>query len=194
MLTEKERYRILIVSRAEKMADLFRETFPGPQYKDVSCTAAAGDAKRLCVSHMYDILIINTPLADDFGVRTAIDLSEQHHNMGILLLVKNEMYEQVVCQVEDYGIIALPKPTTKQNLYIAVKMLSALQMKIKRTEKESRRLKEKMQELRTIDRAKWILVDQRKMSEPDAHRYIERKAMDRCVRKIEIAEEILKEM
>ena len=53
---------------------------------------------------------------------------------------------------------------------------------------------EKMQELRTIDRAKWILVDQRKMSEPDAHRYIERKAMDRCVRKIEIAEEILKEM
>ena len=49
---------------------------------------AAGDAKRLCVSHMYDILIINTPLADDFGVRTAIDLSEQHHNMGILLLVK----------------------------------------------------------------------------------------------------------
>lgn len=51
-----------------------------------------------------------------------------------------------------------------------------------------------MQELRTIDRAKWILVDQRKMSEPDAHRYIERKAMDRCVRKIEIAEEILKEM
>ena len=73
-------------------------------------------------------------------------------------------------------------------------MLSALQMKIKRMEKESRRLKEKMQELRTIDRAKWILVDQRKMSEPDAHRYIERKAMDRCVRKIEIAEEILKEM
>lgn len=68
------------------------------------------------------------------------------------------------------------------------------QMKIKRMEKESRRLKEKMQELRTIDRAKWILVDQRKMSEPDAHRYIERKAMDRCVRKIEIAEEILKEI
>ena len=31
MLTEKERYRILIVSRAEKMADLFKETFPGPQ-------------------------------------------------------------------------------------------------------------------------------------------------------------------
>lgn len=193
MLKEKERYRTLIVSGAGKMTELFRDTFPGSQYKDVSSAATAGDAKRLCVSHVYDIVIINTPLADDFGVRTAIDLSEQHHNMGILLLVKNEMYEQAASQAEDYGIIALPKPTTKQNLYIAVKMLSALQMKLRRMEKESRRLKEKMQELRAIDRAKWILVDQRKMSEPDAHRYIERKAMDRCVRKIDIAEEILRD-
>lgn len=194
MFTEKGRYRILIVSKAEKMTELFKETFPGPQYKDVSCTAASGDAKRLCVSNLYDIVLINTPLADDFGVRTAIDLSEQYHNMGILLLVKNEMYEQVACQVEDYGIVTLSKPTTKQNLYMAVKVLSALQMKLKRMEKEARRLKEKMQEQRAIDRAKWVLVDQRKMSEPDAHRYIERKAMDRCVRKIDIAEEILRDL
>ena len=50
-----------------------------------------------------------------------------------------------------------------------------------------------MQEQQTIDRAKWVLVDQRKMSEPDAHRYIEKSAMDRCVRKIRIAEEILRD-
>ena len=31
------------------------------------------------------------------------------------------------------------------------------------------------------------------MSEPDAHRYIEKSAMDRCVRKIRIAEEILRD-
>ena len=52
---------------------------------------------------------------------------------------------------------------------------------------------ERLQEQQTIDRAKWVLVDQRKMSEPDAHRYIEKSAMDRCVRKIRIAEEILRD-
>ena len=74
-----------------------------------------------------------------------------------------------------------------------MKMLSAVQMKIKKLEKEMRRLKERLQEQQTIDRAKWVLVDQRKMSEPDAHRYIEKSAMDRCVRKIRIAEEILRD-
>ena len=151
-----------------------------------------GDAKRMLVSHICDILIINTPLKDDFGIQSAIDIAEQHET-GILLLVKAEMYEQVSSQVEDYGIVTLARPTTRQSLYTSVKMLSAVQMKIKKLEKEMRRLKERMQEQQTIDRAKWVLVDQRKMSEPDAHRYIEKSAMDRCVRKIRIAEEILRD-
>ena len=95
--------------------------------------------------------------------------------------------------MEDYGIVTLARPTTRQSLYASVKMLSAVQMKIKKLEKEMRRLKERLQEQQTIDRAKWVLVDQRKMSEPDAHRYIEKSAMDRCVRKIRIAEEILRD-
>ena len=126
------------------------------------------------------------------GIQSAIDIAEQHET-GILLLVKAEMYEQVSSQVEDYGIVTLARPTTRQSLYTSVKMLSAVQMKIKKLEKDMRRLKERMQEQQTIDRAKWILVDQRKMSEPDAHRYIEKSAMDRCVRKIRIAEEILRD-
>ena len=41
-------------------------------------------------------------------------------------------------------------------------------------------------------RAKWLLVSELKMTEPNAHHYIEKQAMDRCVSKREIAEEIIK--
>ena len=34
--------------------------------------------------------------------------------------------------------------------------------------------------------------DHLKMTEPDAHRYIEKQAMDRCISKREVAEEIMK--
>ena len=51
---------------------------------------------------------------------------------------------------------------------------------------------EKMQEIRIVNRAKWILITELKMTETDAHRYIEKQAMDRCVSKKEIAEEIIK--
>ncbi|HIT05611.1 MAG TPA: ANTAR domain-containing protein, partial [Candidatus Scybalocola faecipullorum] len=52
--------------------------------------------------------------------------------------------------------------------------------------------KNKMNEIQIIDRAKWLLVDQLKMSEPEAHRYIEKQAMDRCVKRVEIAQNILR--
>ena len=153
MTAEKEAYRILVASASDKMVSVVRDVLPGPQYRDISYVSTMGDAKRMLVSHICDILIINTPLKDDFGIQSAIDIAEQHET-GILLLVKAEMYEQVSSQVEDYGIVTLARPTTRQDLYTSVKMLSAVQMKIKKLEKEMRRLKERLQEQQTIDRAK----------------------------------------
>ena len=49
-----------------------------------------------------------------------------------------------------------------------------------------------MEEIRLVNRAKWILIEQLKMTEADAHHHIERQAMDRCVSKKEIALGIIK--
>lgn len=42
-----------------------------------------------------------------------------------------------------------------------------------------------------MNKAKWFLIEQLKMTEQEAHRYIEKQAMDRCVTKRVIAENIL---
>ena len=52
-------------------------------------------------------------------------------------------------------------------------------------------LEEKMEEIRLVNRAKWLLIERRGMDEPTAHRYIEKLAMDRCVTRRVIAEAIL---
>ena len=49
-----------------------------------------------------------------------------------------------------------------------------------------------MEQIRLVNRAKWILIRELKMSEPDAHRYIEKQAMDRCVSRGDIARDIIK--
>ena len=49
-----------------------------------------------------------------------------------------------------------------------------------------------MQEAHIINRAKRLLIDRLKMSEAQAHRYIEKTAMDSCVKKREIAENIIR--
>ena len=54
------------------------------------------------------------------------------------------------------------------------------------------RLRKKLSEVGYITKAKCLLIQYREMSEDEAHYYLEREAMDRCVAKKEIALEIIR--
>ena len=58
-------------------------------------------------------------------------------------------------------------------------------------EQKTASVEEKIEEIRIVNRAKWLLIEQLKMTEKEAHRYIEKQAMDRCVTRRTIAENIL---
>ena len=49
-----------------------------------------------------------------------------------------------------------------------------------------------LNDLRVIDRAKLLLIQYFGFTEKQAHRYIEKQAMDRCISRREVAEEIIK--
>ncbi len=48
-----------------------------------------------------------------------------------------------------------------------------------------------MEEIRLVNRAKWLLIRELGMEEPEAHRYIEKEAMNRSLTKREIAKQII---
>ena len=58
-------------------------------------------------------------------------------------------------------------------------------------EKKNASVEEKIEEIRIVNRAKCLLIEQLKMTESEAHRYIEKQAMDRCVTRRVIAENII---
>ena len=58
--------------------------------------------------------------------------------------------------------------------------------------KENDKLHDRIKEIRLVDRAKCILIEYLKMTEPEAHKYIERQAMDLRITKLAVAERILK--
>ena len=112
-------------------------------------------------------------------------------NMGILLLVNADMYDEVCSKVEDQGIVTLPKPNSPQIFYMAVKMLSAMTLRLEKMESKNRSLQEKMADIRTINKAKWMLIENQKMTEAEAHHYIEKKAMNERLSRREDAELII---
>ena len=185
----KAKYRILIVSQTDKIPDSIEEILPSTEYERVLRARDGGEAKRMLLSQQVDVVIINTPLKDDFGIDTALDLAE--NPIGIMLLVKNEIFNQVSYQVEDSGVATLGKPLSRHEVYSAVKILTALSARLAKMEKKNRSLQEKMGDIRVVNRAKWLLIENMKMSENDAHSYIEHEAMDRRISRREMAEKII---
>ena len=110
----------------------------------------------------------------------------------MLLLVKNDIHSEIYDKVMEYGVFTLPKPTSKPTVTLALNWMGSARERLRQLEKKSLSVQEKMAEIRLVNRAKWVLISELNMSEPDAHRYIEKQAMDRCVTKQRIAEEIIK--
>ena len=56
---------------------------------------------------------------------------------------------------------------------------------------ENVQLKSRLEEIKLIDRAKCVLMQCLAMSEPQAHKFIERQAMDLRISKKRVAEQVL---
>ncbi len=191
MLNEKGTVSVLIVSGNVKATDYVTGILPPEQFSPVTAADTAGEAKRLLIEKSFDIIAVNTPLPDEYGIQFAIDVA-QNSDSGVILFCKAESFEQVSYKTEEYGIFTLARPTNRQMILQAVKMLTAARSRMKIYEQNAVSLETKMEEIRLVNRAKLLLIETLKMSESDAHRYIEKSAMDKCVKKTVIAENIIK--
>lgn len=184
-------YSVMIVSAAEKFNVSLKEFLPDVKYYPVHEETSTSGAKRALAERTYDFTIINSPLPDGDGIRFAIDTSSDK-NAVVMIMVRNELYSEVFDKVSPYGIYILPKPTSKQIIVQALDWMACTRERLRNLEKKSLSLEDKMQEIRIVNRAKWLLISELKMTENDAHKYIEKEAMDRCISKKAMAEEIIK--
>ena len=188
----KERvYSVLIVSAAEGFNDALSALLPTSKYSPTNFVSNISAAKRALAERAFDFVIINSPLPDDIGTRFAIDTGSSKETV-VLLMVRAELQAEIYDKVAEHGVFVLPKPTSKPTMTIALSWLSSAREKLRKTEKKTLSIEEKMEEIRIVNRAKWILIRELKLDEPEAHRYIEKQAMDRCISKRIVAEEIIK--
>ena len=190
MKNPKPRRRVLVVSNGTQTYDYIASLLPSDEFEPPTLAASGGEAKRLLLSTDFDILVINTPLPDEFGLDFALDAAAGH--MGVLLLTKADLYEQVSFRAEDAGILTLPKPVQRQTLYISLKLLAAVSTRLAKMEQRARTLEEKMMDIRLVNRTKWLLISHLGMNETDAHYYIEKQAMDTRRSRREIAEDVIR--
>lgn len=184
-------YSVLLVSSSAGFCDTMRSLLPENRYAPVNTASSISSAKRLLTERSFDFVIINSPLTDGNGLRLAMDIADEKNTIP-LLLVKGEEYPEMLDRTIRNGVYTLAKPLSRGTAGVALAWMAASRERLRVTEKKELSFEEKMNEIRVVNRAKWLLISELNMSEPEAHRYVEKQAMDRCVPRRQVAEEIIR--
>ena len=184
---EAESHSVLLVSRDSKIVSQI-SAFLVPPLFELTTTSDFNEARRLATERSFNIIIADS--GDGYDTDFAINIADSYST--ILLLVPNEHFDEISYRVEGYGILTITKPFEPFYFYNMVKIAIAVQYKVQVLSSQTTKLKVKMEEIKQVNRAKMLLMQNMNMSEQEAHRYIEKEAMDRGMKKTAISEEIIK--
>lgn len=184
-------YAVLLVSASEKFNSTLRGLLPAGEFWPLDCASGAAQARRKLLETSYDLVIINAPLPDDFGVRLATGICLES-GAGVLLFVKAALYEDVCSKVTEYGVLTVSKPSSVQVIRQSLRVLCATRERLRRMEERQATVEDKIEEIRLVNRAKWLLIERLGMTEAEAHKYIEKQAMDQRISKRELASNLIK--
>ncbi|MCR5469108.1 MAG: response regulator [Lachnospiraceae bacterium] len=184
-------HSILIVSSSEQFTAFVKKSLVG--FITIDVRKSISLARRMILERDYDLVVIDAPLSDESGESFALDVAERM-SASVMILIPQEMYSDVAESVADYGILTVTKPTSPNYIDKSIRFMTATRDRLKKAEKKIVSVEEKMEELRCVSRAKLLLVERKKMTESDAHRYIGKLAMDNGTSRKRIAERIIEDL
>ena len=182
--------KILLVSASKKSGEALEQLLRRYSWTNIDLVFDGSDARRSILQVDYDMMIVNMPLKDEQGHGLALDII-QSTSLSVIAIVKAESYGLLSSKLEPAGVLVCPKPFQQSDFLSSVRLAAAFRNRLKKYESENRKQKKTYEEQRVISRAKCLLVEFEKMSEPEAHRYIEKMAMDKRSTKLEISNRLI---
>ena len=143
----------------------------------IRTAATAAEARQELAVRPCALAVLDLPLPDEFGTELAADLSESSLTQ-VLLLSPAEPYPLLAHRGIERGVPVLPKPADPELLRQAVGLLLSAGRKLAAMERRAVAAEQKAADLRFVGRAKLLLMEREHLSEAEAHRYLEKTAMD----------------
>lgn len=182
--------KALIISGSAKNISIVEQLVKSDGFGKIAAISSGNEVRRMMSTAEFELIVIDSPLPDEFGHELSIMLSE-NSAAGIILLCKNDIADDVSEKVSDFGVCVVSKPLNKQLFHQSVKLVQATRSRMLGQKKENVKLLTKIDEMRLINRAKCTLMQYLKFTEPQAHRYIEKQAMNTRQTRREVAMRIL---
>lgn len=146
---------------------------------DVVGEAGDGDqAVRLARELRPGLVLMDIRMPGTDGLTAASTIAAERLAPVVVLTAFSQ--RELVEQARDAGAMAyLVKPFTADDVVPAIELAASRHAEVAALETEVAGLTERLETRKAVDRAKGLLMARKKMSEPDAFRWIQRTAMDR---------------
>jgi AmiR/NasT family two-component response regulator len=158
---------------------------------DVVGEASDGEAAvRLARERGPDLVIMDIKMPGMDGLAAAERIVSD--GIAAVLILTAFSQRDLVQRAAEAGAIGyLVKPFQKSDLVPAIEIALARHAELAAVKKESRGLSEQLETRKLVDRAKGKLMDDQKLSEAEAFRSIQKRAMDERRSMRAVAEEVL---
>lgn len=191
MNTSLHTVRALLVSSSEAQTQRISALLTRARIVPFDHAGSARQALEQFDAGGIDGVLIAEPIAGSSGRELALQLKKRHC-MAVLLLAAPEHADAAAALLEQSGVLVLPNDAPESLIVQTIRLLAAVRIQLEQMQHKTKKLEAKVADIRIINRAKLLLVQHLQMTETEAHKYIEKQAMDTSMRRRTIAENIIR--
>ncbi len=126
---------ILAADGQQDHEGLLRELFPPAKYEPCIIVPSASAARQLLPTRRFSMVVIFTPLADEYGIRSAMEIAASF-DIDVLLFVPADKFDQAAYTVRETSVFVLSLPVNRQAAWQAVAVVEKARLKIRQVERQ----------------------------------------------------------
>jgi two-component system, response regulator PdtaR len=184
--------RILIAEDDANARAILVDTLVSLGHSVVAEVATGTDAVVQARAHHPDAVLLDVHMPDASGVDAAREIAAELPGTAVVLFTGDHsltLSEDDVLATTAISMLA--KPTPPNMLDSALRLAVARARALRSAQKEAGEAKQALENRKTIERAKGILMRRTGSSEQEAYRILQRTSQDRSVSMVEIARAVL---
>ena len=177
---------------SEKLNSVLVQWFEEREHMNFSMDTAAAlvEGRTLVRENDYDVILLYTPIEGLLGDEPAFQLAGLSP-ATVVVITPEKVADRMRERLKGKGILLTTTPLRKHEFFSTLTAAAICSERTRTLIEENERLREKLSEQKTIEQAKLLLVECLKLSEDQAHKYIEREAMELRQSRVEVARRII---
>lgn len=187
---------VLLVSEdrdlSEKMTSVLTQWFEEREGVPFTIASAPSsvEGRHLAREEDYDVILLYTPLEGSLGDETAKQFASLSA-ATVVVITPEKVAARMREKFAGEGILLTTTPLRKHEFFSTLTAAAVCSERTRTLLEENAQLRAKLAEQKTIEQAKLLLVECLKLSEEQAHKYIEREAMELRTSRVEVARRII---